>query len=102
MFVYLVFIHVNENDIEAFIQASEENAAASRQEPGIVRFDLIQQEDDPTRFILIEIYRDEAAPGLHKETGHYLKWRETVTSMMAEPRKGVRYRILSPEEAAWG
>jgi quinol monooxygenase YgiN len=102
MFAYLVFVHVNETDIDAFIQASEENAAASRQEPGIARFDLIQQEDDPSRFLLIEIYRDEDAPALHKETDHYFKWRDTVTSMMAEPRKGVRYRILSPEETAWG
>lgn len=102
MFIMLVYIHVNEEALEAFLEASMENAEASRQEPGVVRFDVIQQAEDPSRFLLIEIYRDEEAPAQHKETAHYLRWRETVAPMMAEPRQGVRYTILSPDEAAWG
>ncbi len=102
MFVVLVFVHVKEEAIDAFQQASIINADASRLEPGVVRFDVIQEQEDPTRFILIEIYRDENAPAQHKQTEHYLNWRETVESMMAEPRRGVRYHIISPEEAAWG
>lgn len=102
MFIMFVYIHVIENALEAFLEASIQNAEASRQEPGVVRFDVIQQADDPTRFLLIEIYRDEAAPARHKESAHYLHWRETVEPMMAEPRQGVRYTILSPDEEAWG
>lgn len=101
MFVVLVYVHVKEEAVDAFQQASIKNAEASREEPGVVRFDIIQEEEDPTRFILIEIYRDEDAPAQHKQTNHYLTWRETVESMMAEPRRGVRYRIISPEEQAW-
>jgi autoinducer 2-degrading protein len=102
MFIVLVHVHVNENAIDDFRDASIVNAEASRQEPGIVRFDVIQQADDPTRFILIEIYRSEDDPARHKETPHYLHWRETVAPMMAEPRRGVRYTIISPEAEHWG
>ena len=102
MFIWLVDIHVLEETIEVFLQATLENAQASRLEPGIVRFDVIQQTDDPTRFQLIEIYRTEEDPARHKETPHYLKWRETVAPMMAEPRRGVRYTIISPAEESWG
>ncbi|TFH33617.1 MAG: antibiotic biosynthesis monooxygenase, partial [Anaerolineales bacterium] len=85
MLMVLVYIHVVEDSIKAFLAASIANAEASRQEPGIVRFDVIQQSDDPSRFVLIEIYRGEDDPARHKETSHYLRWRETVTPMMAEP-----------------
>jgi quinol monooxygenase YgiN len=102
MFIVFVYVHVKEESIDAFRLASLENAEASRLEPGIVRFDVIQQEQEPARFILIEIYSSEDDPARHKETAHYLKWRETVAPMMAEPRRGVRYKILSPEEEAWG
>jgi quinol monooxygenase YgiN len=102
MFIVLVYVHVKEESIDAFMRASTVNAEASRQEPGIVRFDVIQQEDDPTRFILIEIYRTEEDPAHHKETAHYLKWRETVAPMMAEARQGIRYKIISPTEETWG
>jgi quinol monooxygenase YgiN len=71
------------------------------QEPGVVRFDVIQQEDDPTRFILVEIYRDDAAPAAHKATAHYAAWRDTVAEMMAEPRSSARYRAVFPEPAGW-
>jgi quinol monooxygenase YgiN len=102
MFIVLVYVHVKEESIEDFKQASGENAEASRLEAGIVRFDLLQQADDPTRFILIEIYRTEEDPARHKQTAHYRKWRETVAPMMDEPRQGIRYEIISPGEEAWG
>jgi quinol monooxygenase YgiN len=102
MFIVLVYVHVKDDMVDDFLRASIENAEASRLEPGVVRFDVIQQEEDPTRFMLIEIYRTDEDPARHKETAHYLNWRETVASMMAEPRKGVRYNILSPPEETWG
>ncbi|MFT4217941.1 MAG: antibiotic biosynthesis monooxygenase [Micropruina sp.] len=79
-------VHVKADSIEAFREASLANAAASRQEPGITRFDLLQQVDDPTRFILYEEYVDQPATQAHKETAHYLAWREAVADMMATPR----------------
>ena len=88
-----VMIHVNEADVDAFRQASLENARQSREEPGIVQFDLVQQRDDPTRFVLIEVYRDAEAPLRHKETAHYLKWRDTVAPMMASPRTSISYQL---------
>ncbi|NLX12044.1 MAG: antibiotic biosynthesis monooxygenase [Phycisphaerales bacterium] len=90
MLIVLVHVQVKPDSVEAFRQASIENARNSIQEPGIARFDVIQQNDDPTRFILVEVYRDEAATGLHKETVHYQKWRDTVAPMMAVPRQGVK------------
>ena len=88
-----VMIHVNEADVYAFRQASLENARQSREEPGIAQFDLVQQRDDPTRFVLIEVYRDAEAPLRHKETLHYQKWRDTVAPMMASPRTSISYQL---------
>ena len=88
-----VMIHVNEADVDAFRQASLENARQSREEPGIAQFDLVQQRDDPTRFVLIEVYRDAEAPIRHKETAHYQKWRDTVAPMMASPRTSISYQL---------
>ncbi len=88
-----VMIHVNEADVDAFCQASLENARQSREEPGIAQFDLVQQRDDPTRFVLIEVYRDAEAPLRHKETLHYQKWRDTVAPMMASPRTSISYQL---------
>jgi len=88
-----VMIHVNEVDVDAFRQASLENARQSREEPGIAQFDLVQQRDDPARFVLIEVYRDAEAPLRHKETAHYLKWRDTVAPMMASPRTSISYQL---------
>ncbi len=102
MIVVLVYVNVTADAIDSFLQATLENARASRLEAGVVRFDIIQEQDDPTQFMLIEIYRTEEDPARHKQTAHYLTWRDTVTSMMAEPRRGVRYRILSPAEETWG
>lgn len=101
MLVVLVHCHVKSEFIEEFQQASLENARNSVQEPGIVRFDVIQQDDDPSCFVLVEIYRTPEAPAQHKETAHYLKWRDTVTDMFVEPRYGVKYHNLFPDDSAW-
>ncbi|GIL12226.1 MAG: hypothetical protein BroJett038_09460 [Chloroflexota bacterium] len=102
MLITLVHIHVKPEFLEAFIEATLDNARNSVQEPGIARFDFIQQADDPTRFTLIEVYRDEDAPARHKETAHYNRWRETVADMMVEPRVGVRYSNIFPDDGSWG
>ncbi len=78
------------------MQASLENARASSQEEGISRFDVIQQEDDPTQFVLVEVYKNADAPAAHKGTNHYAQWRKTVEHMMAEPRKAIKYKNLFP------
>lgn len=101
MKISLVHIHVKEEHLEAFIDATKENASNSIKEPGVARFDFIQQREDPTRFTLIEAYYDEEAPAKHKETTHYNKWRETVADMMVEPRQGVHYDNILPDESGW-
>ena len=102
MLIVHVFVHVHPHRVDAFIAATLENARNSVQEPGIVRFDLAQQEEDPTKFLLIEIYRTPADTSRHKETAHYAAWRDAVAPMMAEPRTSVKYHALFPEDvAAW-
>jgi autoinducer 2-degrading protein len=101
MHIVLVYIHVKPDSIYEFKEAAIENARNSAQEPGIARFDFIQQQDDPTRFMLVEIYKDVNAQRLHKETPHYAKWKQTVEAMMAEPRYGVNYTNVFPDEAGW-
>lgn len=101
MLIVHVFIHVKPDCVAAFKAASLENAAHSVQEPGIARFDVIQQADDPSRFVLVEVYRDPDAPARHKETAHYAKWRDTVADMMAEPRSSVKYANLFPADPGW-
>jgi (4S)-4-hydroxy-5-phosphonooxypentane-2,3-dione isomerase len=101
MLIVLVHVHVKPECIAAFRETTLENARNSVREPGIARFDVIQQNDDPNRFILIEVYRDEQASAAHKDTAHYLKWRDTVAAMMAEPRKGVRYANVFPDNTGW-
>jgi (4S)-4-hydroxy-5-phosphonooxypentane-2,3-dione isomerase len=101
MLVVLVHCHIKPEHIDGFHVASLENARNSIQEPGIVRFDVIQQDDDPTHFVLLEIYRNAAAPAQHKETQHYLTWRDTVTDMFVEPRVSVKYHNLFPDDSAW-
>ena len=96
-----VHVHVKPDQIEAFTRATLDNARHSLQEPGVVRFDVIQQSDDPSRFVLVEVYRTADDPARHKETDHYKRWRDTVEPMMAEPRRSVRYRTLFPDEAGW-
>ena len=101
MQIVLVHVHVKPEFVEPFKQASLENAANSVQEPGIARFDVIQQTDDPTRFILVEVYKTADAPATHKETPHYARWRDAVAEMMAEPRQGIKYKNLFPEDTNW-
>ncbi len=100
MHVTIVHVHVKPEHIEDFIAATRENHLASVREPGNLRFDVLQSEEDPARFVLYEAYVDEAAAAAHKETDHYLRWRERVADWMAEPRRGVRYRGLLPETGA--
>lgn len=101
MIVVHVHVHVKPDCVEAFKQATVENARHSLQEPGIARFDVLQQADDPTRFILVEVYRTPDAPARHKETAHYAAWRDAVADMMAEPRHSVKYANVFPEDAGW-
>lgn len=96
-----VFVHVKPESIEAFRAATLENARASVEEPGIARFDVLQEEGAPTRFVLVEIYRTKEAPAAHKETAHYQKWRDTVADMMAEPRTAKRYANVYPGDAGF-
>src|ERR1043166_3583171 len=87
--------------VEAFKQAALANARESIKEPGIARFDVVQQQDDPTCFVLVEVYRTPEAPAAHKETRHYQTWRDAVAPMMAEPRSSVKFANLFPEDADW-
>lgn len=97
MLVVHVSVHVLPQHCEVFRRATLVNATSSRREPGVARFDLLQQQDDPTRFVLVEAYRTPADATAHKETSHYAIWRDTVAPMMAEPRSSVRFDSLSPE-----
>jgi autoinducer 2-degrading protein len=101
MLIVHVHITVKPDGIEAFKDATIENARNSRKEPGIARFDLIQQHDDPTRFVLVEVYRSVAATAAHKETAHYAAWRERAEPLMAAPRTRVQYTNVSPGEEGW-
>jgi len=101
MNIVLVHVHVKPEFVDAFKQASLENASNSVKEEGIARFDVIQQTDDPTRFILVEVYKTVEAQSAHKETAHYLTWRDTVAEMMAEPRQGVKYSNIFPADGGW-
>jgi autoinducer 2-degrading protein len=97
MLIVHVHVRVAPEGIEAFREASLANARASVQEPGVARFDVVQQEDDPTRFELIEIYRSADAAAAHKATAHYATWRDAVAPLMAEPRSSTKYRAVFPE-----
>jgi autoinducer 2-degrading protein len=101
MLVVHVHVHVTPESVDAFHQATLNNARQSIQEPGIARFDVVQQQDDPTRFVLIEVYRTAQDPARHKETSHYQTWRDTVAGMMAEPRTSVKYSAVYPPQADW-
>ena len=96
-----VHVHVKPEMIDAFKTATIENANQSVKEEGVERFDVIQQVDDPTRFILVEVYKTDKASFAHKETAHYVKWRDTVAEMMAEPRNGIKYSNIYPKDANW-
>ncbi|MFB3922179.1 MAG: putative quinol monooxygenase [Terriglobia bacterium] len=99
----IIHVHaiVKPEFVDAFKQATIENARESVKEPGIARFDVIQQGDHPSRFILVEVYRTAEAPARHKETAHYAAWRDKVAPMMAEPRTSVKYSNLFPADEGW-
>jgi quinol monooxygenase YgiN len=101
MLIVHISIHVKPEAVDAFEKATIENARSSVQEPGILRFDVIRQVDDPTRFALVEVYRDVEANVAHKETAHYATWRDTVAGMMAEPRTSIKYSEVFPDESQW-
>jgi autoinducer 2-degrading protein len=101
MLVVHVHVHVKPEHVAAFQEATLQNARASLREPGIARFDVLQQPDDPTRFILVEVYRTAAAPAAHKETAHYAAWRDTVAPMMATPRTSVKFANVFPDDSGW-
>jgi (4S)-4-hydroxy-5-phosphonooxypentane-2,3-dione isomerase len=96
-----VTVQVKQDCIDAFIAATAENAQHSLQEPGIARFDVVQDRDDPAHFVLVEVYKEADAPARHKATAHYAKWRDTVAGMMAVPRSSVKFETLCPENARW-
>lgn len=96
MHIVHVHVQVRSEYVEPFLEATRLNARESRKEPGVVRFDVLQQADDPTRFVLVEVYRDAEAAVAHKATAHYAVWRDTVAPMMAAPRQGIRYRDCAP------
>ena len=101
MLVVHVHVHVKPEHVEAFRQATRDNARHSVQEPGIARFDVVQQADDPTRFVLVEAYRTVEAIVAHKATAHYARWRDAVAEMMAEPRTAVKYANIFPPDDGW-
>jgi (4S)-4-hydroxy-5-phosphonooxypentane-2,3-dione isomerase len=101
MLIVHVHVKVKAEFVEAFIKATIENARKSIQEPGIARFDVVQQQDDRSRFVLVEVYRTDDAPAKHKETVHYQTWRDVVAPMMAEPRSSVKFVNLFPDDPHW-
>jgi len=101
MLIVHVHAHVKPESVETFRLATIENARHSVQEPGIIRFDCVQQCDDPSRFVLVEIYRTPQAAADHKDTSHYRRWRDAVADLMAEPRFSVKYEAVFPDESGW-
>jgi autoinducer 2-degrading protein len=101
MFVVCVRIHVKSGRSESFREAAIRNARNTREEPGNLRFDVLQQEQDPNRFTFYEVYRTAEDFAAHQKTAHYLEWRETVADWMAEPREGIRHQSLFPADADW-
>jgi (4S)-4-hydroxy-5-phosphonooxypentane-2,3-dione isomerase len=101
----LLIVHVDvavvPDQLDAFLAATEGNATASREEPGVLRFDVLTDRGDPGHVVLVEVYRDEAAAAAHKETAHYARWRDAVAPMMARPRGSVRYVNTSPGDEDW-
>jgi quinol monooxygenase YgiN len=102
MFVVHVHVRVKPEFVDRFGEATLENAGNSVREPGVARFDVLQQRDDPTKFVLVEVYRTPTDADRHKETAHYQVWRDTVAEMMAEARTSVKYANVFPDDAGWG
>src|SRR5712691_9666423 len=101
MLIVHVHVHVKPESIEAFKQATVANARESIKEAGIARFDIVQQQDVPTRFVFVEVYRTQDAPAAHKETKHYQTWRDAVAPLMAEQRTSVKFTNIFPEDPGW-
>jgi autoinducer 2-degrading protein len=101
MLIVHVFVYVKADKIDAFKIATIENAKNSMKEPGIARFDCLQQVNDPCRFVLVEAYKTPDDPAKHKETAHYKKWRDAVEDMMAEPRSSIKYSNFFPDDKGW-
>jgi (4S)-4-hydroxy-5-phosphonooxypentane-2,3-dione isomerase len=99
--ISLVEMHVKADQVDAFREACLANARDSRGEPGVKRFDLLHQADDPTRFVFVEVFRDPAAAAAHRETPHYQRWRDTVAAMMATPRMARKFVNASPDDSGW-
>jgi quinol monooxygenase YgiN len=96
-----VYVHVKPDTVEAFRAATLDNARHSVREPGVARFDVVQSVEDPTRFVLLEVYRSPEAQAAHKETAHYQRWRDAVAELMAEPRTSARYVNVFPDHQGW-
>jgi quinol monooxygenase YgiN len=101
MLIVHVHVQVRSEDVTAFKAATLANAQASVREPGIARFDVVQQADDPTRFLLVEVYRGNDAATAHKATAHYATWRDAVAPMMASPRSSVKFTNVFPDDTGW-
>ncbi|MGB8481355.1 MAG: putative quinol monooxygenase [Acidobacteriaceae bacterium] len=101
MLIVHVHVRVKPESVADFRQATLENARSSVQEPGIARFDVVEQQDDATRFVLIEVYRSPEAVAAHRETAHYARWRDAVADMMAEPRQRATFNAVFPEPKDW-
>ena len=101
MLIVHVQVRVKTDQVEAFKTATVANARESLKEAGVARFDVVQNLDDPTRFVLVEVYRNSDAPARHKETAHYARWRDAVASMMAEPRTSIKFVEVVPETSGW-
>ena len=101
LLVVHVHVHVVAEHVEAFKRATVLNATASLKEAGVARFDVVQDQSDPTRFVLVEVYKDAGAPAAHKETPHYQTWRDTVAGMMATARESRKFDSVFPVAADW-
>ncbi len=101
LLVVHVHVHVLAEHVEAFKAATLANASASVQEAGVARFDVVQNQDDPTQFVLVEVYKNADAPAAHKATAHYETWRDAVAPMMASPRQSRKYKNVFPANADW-
>src|SRR5690349_2742621 len=101
MLVVHVHVRVKPEDLDAFLEETRRNAAASLEEPGVRRFDVLQDEGDATHVVLNEVYADQAGADAHKQTPHYARWRDAVARMMAQPRTSTRFTALYPAGGGW-
>ncbi|HWC98080.1 MAG TPA: putative quinol monooxygenase [Candidatus Sulfopaludibacter sp.] len=101
MHILLVYCTIKPDQLDAFLAATLENASNSRKEAGVVRFDVIQEKDNPAKVTLIEIYRSPEGHAAHRESAHYLAWADKVQDMFAEPRSRTVYRNVSPSDQEW-